>query len=125
MRVAHEVVMSKPGILREVNIKAGLPTVDEAIRKITYNIKNAGPMGVSAIKLIHGYGSSGKGGGIRTESRKYLDRQKLRGQITGYIIGENFSIFDEGTRKAFGVCDDLRRDSDLDRHNNGITIVIL
>ena len=122
---ANEVIMSKPGILREVNIKAGLPTVDEAIRKITYNIKNAGPMGVSAIKLIHGYGSSGKGGGIRTESRKYLDRQKSRGQITGYIIGENFSIFDDETRKAFSVCDDLRRDSDLDRHNNGITIVIL
>jgi len=117
--------MSKPGILREVNIKAGLPTVDEAIRKITYNIKNAGPMGVSAIKLIHGYGSSGKGGGIRVESRKYLDRQKTRGQIKGYITGENFSIFDEETRKAFGICDDLRRDSDLERHNNGITIVIL
>ena len=117
--------MSKAGILREVNIKEGLPTVDEAIRKITYNIKSAGPLGVSAIKLIHGYGSSGKGGGIRTESRKYLDRIKTRGQIKGYITGENFSIFDEETRKAFSVCDNLRRDSDLDRHNNGITIVLL
>jgi len=113
------------GILREVNIKSGLPTVDEAIRKITYNIKNAGPFGVTAIKFIHGYGSTGKGGGIRTEARKYLDRQKARGQIKDYITGENFSIFDEGTRKAFLVCDDLRRDSDLERHNNGMTIVIL
>jgi len=113
------------GILREVNLKAGMPTVDEAIKKITYNIKNAGPLGVSAIKFIHGYGSTGKGGGIRTESRKYLDRQKARGQIKGYITGEDFSIFDEGTRKAFLVCDGLRRDSDLERHNNGITIVIL
>jgi len=113
------------GLLREVNIKAGMPTVDDAIRRITYNIKTAGPLGVSAIKLIHGYGSTGKGGGIRVESRKYLDRQKARGQIKGYIIGEDFSIFDEATRSAFLVCDELRRDSDLERHNNGVTIVIL
>jgi len=113
------------GTLREVNIKADLPSVDDAIRKITYNIKNAGVFGVSAIKFIHGYGSTGKGGTIRTEARKYLERQKNNRSIKGYINGEDFSIFDETTRNAFTVCDELRRDSDLERHNNGITIVIL
>ena len=113
------------GILREVNIKSDLPTVDDAIRRITYNIKNAGAFGVSAIKLVHGYGSSGKGGAIRIEARKYLERQKARRQIKDYIIGEEFSIFNDATRKAFLVCDELRRDSDIERHNNGITIVIL
>jgi len=108
-----------------VDIKSGLPSTDDAIRKITYNIKNAAPFGVTAIKFIHGYGSTGKGGSIRTESRKYLDRQKARGQIKDYITGEVFSIFDEATRKAFLICDELRRDSDLERHNNGVTIVIL
>jgi len=102
-----------------------MPTVDEAIRKITYNIKTAGPLGVSAIKLIHGYGSTGKGGGIRAESRKYLERLKSRSQIKDFIKGEDFSIFDDKTLKAFMVCDELRRDSDLERHNNGITIVVL
>jgi hypothetical protein len=113
------------GILREVNIKSDMPTVDDAIKRITYNIKNAAPFGVTAIKFIHGYGSSGKGGAIRTEVRKYLDRQKVRGQIKDYIKGEDFSIFDEASRNAFAICDDLRRDSDIERHNNGITIVIL
>ena len=113
------------GSLREVNIKSDLPTVDDAIRRITYNIKNAKPFGVSAIKFIHGYGSTGKGGAIRTEARKYLDRQKQQRHISGYIKGEAFSIFDADTREAFAVCDALRRDSDLDRYNNGITIVIL
>ena len=117
--------MKTGGILREVNIKSDMPTVDDAIRRITYNIKNAGAFGVTAIKFIHGYGSSGKGGAIRTEARKYLDRQKTRGQIKYYITGEDFSIFDDATRKAFLVCDELRRDSDIERHNNGITIVIL
>jgi len=118
-------VKQKGGILREVNIKADNATVDDAIRRITYNIKNARPMGVSAIKFIHGYGSTGKGGAIRTEARRYLERQKARGEIKYYITGEEFSIFDETTRKAFLVCDELRRDSDIERHNNGITIVVL
>ena len=113
------------GTLREVNIKADSPTVDDAIRRITYNINNAGVFGVSAIKFIHGYGSTGKGGAIRTETRKYLERQKSNRSIKYYINGEDFSIFDETTRNAFTVCDELRRDSDLERHNNGITIVIL
>ena len=113
------------GILREVNLKYDMPTVDDAIRRITYNIRSARPMGVTAIKFIHGYGSTGKGGSIRSEARKYLDRQKNQGHIKYYITGESFSIFDDATRKAFFICDELRRDSDIERHNNGITIVIL
>jgi hypothetical protein len=117
--------MKTGGILREINIKSDMPTVDDAIHRITYNIKNAGAFGVSAIKIIHGYGSTGKGGIIRTETRKYLERIKKRGQIKDFITGEDFSLFDEATRKAFLICDGLRRDSDIERHNNGITIVIL
>ena len=117
--------MKTGGSLREVNIKSDLPTVDDAIRRVTYNIKNARALGVSAIKIIHGYGSTGKGGAIRTETRKYLDRQIKNRQIKYYITGEDFSIFNEDTRKAFLVCDALRQDSDIERHNNGITIVIL
>ena len=117
--------MKTGGILKEINIKADLPTVDDAIRRVTYNLKNAGPLGVSALKIVHGYGSTGKGGAIRTETRKYLDRQIKRGLIKYYIKGEDFSIFDDGTLKAFLACDALRRDSDIERHNNGITIVIL
>jgi len=113
------------GSLREVDIKSDMPTVDDAIRRITYNIKNAQALGANVIKFVHGYGASGKGGAIRIEARKYLDRQVSNRQIKFYVKGEDFSIFDDGTRKAFAICDELRRDSDLERHNNGITIVIL
>ena len=113
------------GSLREVNIKSDLPTVDDAIRRITFQIRNGKPLGASAVKIIHGYGSTGKGGKIRTAARQYLESQKNKNLISDYITGEDFSIFDEATRRAFSVCDDLRRDHDLDRHNNGITIVVL
>ena len=113
------------GILREVDIKSDMPTVDDAIRRVTFHIKNAGSLGISVLKFVHGYGSTGKGGGIRTATRKYLETQKKRGAIRDYIPGEDFSIFDEATLQAFLICDELRKDSDIERHNNGVTIVVL
>ncbi len=111
--------------LREVNIKADMPTADEAIKRVTFNISRSRSMGCTAVKFIHGYGSTGKGGKIRTEVRAYLARQKQQGAIRDYIPGENFSIFDSATRDAFPRCGALRTDSDLERSNNGITIVLL
>lgn len=113
------------GYLKEVNIKYDMPTASDAVKRVTYNIRNGKSWGCAAIKLIHGYGSTGKGGRIRTETRRYLEDQKRKGLIRDFIPGEDFSIFHEGTRRAFDLCDDLRRDSDLERHNNGVTIVVL
>jgi hypothetical protein len=113
------------GFLKEVNIKYDMPTSQDAIRRITYNIRNGKTLGAAAIKLIHGYGSSGKGGKIRTEAHRYLEDQKRKGFIRDYIPGDRFSIFDPATRDAFRICDGLRHDPDLEGHNNGMTIVIL
>lgn len=113
------------GSVKEINIKADMPTADDAVRRITYNLRNSKTLGTSALKIIHGYGSSGTGGKIRVQARRYLSEQKQKGFIKDFIPGEEFSIFDSATLKAFQHCPDLRRDSDLERHNNGITIVIL
>lgn len=113
------------GFLKEVNIKYDMPTADDAIRRITYNIRNGKTLGAAAIKIIHGYGSTGKGGKIRAETHKYLERQKRNGLIRDYIPGDRFSIFDASTMKAFNYCPQLRKDPDLEKHNNGITIVVL
>ena len=113
------------GRLREVNIKEDMPTTSDAIKRVTFNLQHSISLGYTAVKIIHGYGSSGKGGKIRTETRRYLQQQKDKRQINDFITGEDFSIFNEPTRNAFLSCDDLRRDSDLDRSNNGITIIIL
>jgi len=113
------------GSVKEVNVKSDMPTAETAIRRITYNLHNAKTLGTKALKIIHGYGSSGTGGRIRVEARRYLAEQKRRRFIRDFIPGEDFSIFNEATRSAFKVCDDLRRDPDLDRHNNGVTIVII
>ena len=111
--------------IREVNLEAGHPTADAAIRRLTYELLTARKLGYRAVKLIHGYGSSGQGGRIRVETRAYLSRLLGRRQLKTVLTGEQFSIFDQATRDAFALCGELRKDNDLDRHNNGVTFVIL
>ena len=113
------------GALREVNIKSDMPIVDEAIKRIAFQIRTCKFSGAAAVKIIHGYGSTGKGGKIRTAARQYLESQKSKKLIRDCIAGEDFSIFNEATRRAFSLCDELRYDHDLEQYNNGITIVIL
>jgi hypothetical protein len=105
--------------LKEVNVKYDMPTADDAIKRITFNLRNGKLLGVSALKIIHGYGSTGKGGKIRQEARRYLEGQRRKGLIYDFIAGEDFSIFNTATIEAFKHCGDLRKDNDLDRHNNG------
>ena len=111
--------------LREVNLERGMPTADQAVRQLTFYIHNSRAQGYEVLKIIHGYGSSGTGGRIRTESRKYLSRLREQGKIQDFIRGEDFSIFQESTRRAFLRCGELRQDHDLDRYNNGVTFILL
>ena len=111
--------------LREVNLELGMPRVNEAMKQLTFQIRHSRSLGCTALKIIHGYGSSGTGGRIRVEARSQLARMKDRGEIVDFIAGEAFSIFNSATLTAFRQCDDLRRDQDLERHNNGITVVML
>ena len=111
--------------LKEVNIKENLPTVKDAIARLSSHLQTGRTLGAGAVKIIHGYGSTGTGGKIRSQTRKYLEEQKKLGRIRDFIPGESFSIFHEGTRSAFARCPDLRQDRDLERHNNGMTVVVL
>ncbi|MDR1157858.1 MAG: hypothetical protein LBK75_06065 [Oscillospiraceae bacterium] len=113
------------GGLKTINLEEGHPTCDAAIRRLTYELHAARSLEYAALKLIHGYGSTGAGGRIRVEARAYLGRLLQKRQIRAVVTGEQFSIFDEVTRAAFTRCGELRRDPDVERHNNGVTFVIL
>ena len=111
--------------MKELNLEYGMPTVDTALRWLESELSAARKMGRPALKLIHGYGSSGKGGKIRTACRKYLREQIDAGRVRLVIRGEDFSIFSEETRRGFVLCGQLRQDRDLDRENRGVTFILL
>lgn len=109
--------------IRELNLEQGRPTVDQALGWLAAELEAARKMNTPVMKLIHGYGSSGKGGRIRTASRRYLEEAAAQGRIAAYLTGERFSIFDETTRRALNRYPQLRADRDLERENRGVTFV--
>lgn len=111
--------------LRQVDLEAGMPCVAQAMQRLEHELRRSRSMGCTAVKLIHGYGSSGKGGKIRTACRRRLTVLREEGAIRDFIPGERFSIFEEATRRALVHCADLRDDRDLDRYNHGVTFLLL
>ncbi len=83
------------GQLRQVNLEQGLPTVEQALRRLDSELITSKRLGYAVVKLIHGYGSSGRGGKIRVAVRRELSARQARGQIVRFVPGEKFSIFVE------------------------------
>jgi predicted phage tail protein len=69
--------------------EAGLPILDEAGRLVIEGIKQARRAGTRVQKMIHGYGSSGRGRAL------YVGLRKREGAIKDAIVGEGFAIFHE------------------------------
>ena len=106
--------------IRELNLELGYPSVDQALRWLSAELEAARKMNTPLIKLIHGYGSSGKGGRLRTACRTWLRQQELC-----FLPGEEFSIFNQEARRWLALCPRLRQDRDLDAENRGVTFVLL
>ena len=112
-------------MLRTYNVEAGLPILDEARRLVIAEIREARRAGARVLKVIHGYGSSGKGGTLCVGLRKSFGLRKKEGVIKDFIAGENFSIFNPTVLAMLEVIPQLRGDPDLNATNEGVTILWL
>ncbi len=110
---------------RTFNIEAGLPTLDEARRLVAAEIKQAKREGAKVLKVIHGYGSSGKGGALCVGLRKSFGLRKKEGVIKDFIAGEDFSIFNQQVLALLEAVPGLRGDPDLNLTNEGVTFLWL
>lgn len=111
--------------LRTFNVEAGRPTVDEARRAVIEQIKRARRDRISVLKVIHGYGSSGKGGALCVGLRKSFRLRKKEGAIRDFVAGEDFSIFNQTVLALLDAVPELRGDPDLGAINEGVTILWL
>ena len=111
--------------IRVFNVEAGFPSLDEARRLVAAEIKNAKQAGVRVLKIIHGYGSSGRGGTLCVGLRKSMVLRKKEGVIRDYVAGEDFTIFNPVTLSLLEAVPDVRNDPDLGATNEGVTVVWL
>ena len=108
-----------------VNLKEGWPTAPQALARLSTELRRARHNGVSLLKIIHGYGSTGKGGVIREAVQAELVHLERDGQIRAFISGEDWRISNQSTWALLSKHRELKRDRDLGRGNRGISIVLL
>jgi DNA-nicking Smr family endonuclease len=77
-----------------LNLKAGMPTVEQAKRRLLESLYAPRGQSGPVVKIIHGYGSSGKGGAIRTAIRELTAQWQREGKVLNVVPGESWSIFD-------------------------------
>jgi hypothetical protein len=109
--------------LRVITIKEGLPTLEEAKRRLLLEIRNCHGEGVAVLKIIHGYGSGGRGGILRTGLRKAFTEYQRDGDILGFASGEDFSIFHPVSLEMITAAPELSRDTDLEASNPGVSFL--
>ncbi len=109
----------------QLNLEDGMPIVSEALKRLELGLQTMRHSRVRVVKLIHGYGSTGRGGEIRAGVRKELAVMKRRRQIREFIPGEDFGPTDPASRALVEQDNTVNRDRDYGRINHGITVVVL
>lgn len=97
----------------------------EALERLERELGIARRDGISLLKIIHGYGSTGAGGDIRIAVQKRLREMVEAGEVRECIFGENWSKANDTTWRLVQQQPELKKDTDLGRRNLGITIVLL
>ena len=120
--IKYNKVSYKGGIkLKEFDIHHSMPRVEDAIYNLEMFLKIS--KSEKVIKIIHGYGSCGKGGKIKQACLETLEDKLLHHQIKAYIPGEAISTpmgYDDAIRKYKPL---IQNDSDFHKGNDGITYV--
>ncbi|MFH2123227.1 MAG: Smr/MutS family protein [Pseudomonadota bacterium] len=119
-------VISPAGAFHKVvNLEMGKPLVESALRKLQMELESARLQNLRVLTVIHGYGSTGKGGAIGVECRKVLEYLKGKGEINTFIPGEEFRVKAGPTRDLLRRFPQLAGNVNLNKGNRGITLVVL
>jgi glycerol dehydrogenase-like iron-containing ADH family enzyme len=110
----------------ELNIKLGQPTVEEALENLTEQLRKCSELGIKAIVLIHGYGSSGEGGRIKWAIHDALENNRYADRVTDYFFGEKVAYGTDAYHALLKRRPSLRQYLKLFKEGNaGMTVLLL
>ncbi len=102
-----------------------MPTLHEAISDMKNFLIENRKRQKRVVKIIHGYGSSGKGGVLRPGLRRELREMQRLENIRAFIPGEDLHSRDTQYRNLYNDFPLIKSIPEFGRGNYGITIVIL
>lgn len=109
-----------------LNLEIGGPSGEEALDRLTQTIRGASEVGIRALIVIHGYGSSGTGGKIKWVVRDALENNFFSDRVDEYYFGEGIAFASSGYHAL------LKRRPSLKEHlapfkvgNAGMTVLLM
>ena len=106
-----------------IDLREGLPDVDAALRILEYQFASAAAIGEQVVKVVHGCGSTVRGGGrLRTEVRRWGRNDRRVGLV---VKGENFTEENPQARYLIEKFPQVAADADLEQHNEEITLFFI
>ncbi len=109
-----------------LNLETSLPTVEQAIQKFDATLEDLKGTAIAIVKVIHGYGSSGKGGRIKEAVRQELIYQRRQHLIDSYFAGEDLIPGKETYQELLKQQPQIKQILTKDIFGNaGITLIIL
>ena len=110
--------------MKTFNLKEIGASKEDSVILLEMFLEEARREGESIVKVLHGYGSHGRGGVIFSAVREKLETLKRQKKIKEYFGGGKWNLLDADTVNAL-LKDKSVVDEDLNKSNPGITIVIL
>jgi hypothetical protein len=109
-----------------INLESDGPTAEEALERLTHQVRAASEAGIRALIVIHGYGSSGPGGKIKWVVRNALENNYFSDRVDEYYFGEDLAFASSGYHVV------IKRRSSLKQHlsqfkmgNAGMTLLLM
>ena len=109
-----------------INLEAGGPTAEEALERLTQQVRAASEAGIRALIVIHGYGSSGSGGKIKLVVRDALENNYFSDRVDEYYFGESLALCSSGYQAV------IKRRASLKQYlsqfkigNAGMTVLLM
>jgi hypothetical protein len=109
-----------------INLESDGPTAEEALERLTHQVRAASEAGIRALIVIHGYGSSGPGGKIKWVVRNALENNYFSDRVDEYYFGEDLAFASSGYNVV------IKRRSSLKQHlsqfkmgNAGMTLLLM
>lgn len=112
-------------IYKIINIKQDMPDSDYAIHIMQKEIAISRFAHIPVVVVIHGYGSSGKGGTIKKRVQEELKDMQHYGKIQAFVTGDQWTEHNEVCQKILQICPDVELKEDLYLKNSGVTVILL
>lgn len=113
-----------PFMQRTINLERGMPQAKQAVERLRNELHICQRQQVRILTLIHGYGSSGKGGLVRKEVRRHLHFLQSQGDVREVIYGEDFHHKGGRGKQLLRRFPQLAEHRDLNKANPGVTLVV-